>query len=84
MILPLSLLIRVLLKVFLMTNMGHEKYLGYTKSLGHDVLSALLNKKNYSKWRNQIYYFVEQVEAHRIAYIKSDFHKSLVELELVY
>ena len=42
------------------------------------------DKETYSKLRNQIYHFVEEIEARRIAYIKSDFHKTVVELESVY
>ncbi len=37
-----------------------------------------------SELRNQIYRFVERVEVRRMAYIKSDFHKTLVELESIY
>jgi hypothetical protein len=38
----------------------------------------------YSKLKNQIYDFVEQVEARRTTYIKSNFHKALVEIESIY
>ena len=38
----------------------------------------------YTLLKNQIDHFVEQLEARRMAYMKSDFHNISVELESVY
>ena len=61
-----------------------DKYLGYTKSSDHGVWRAPSTKEIYAKSKNQMYDFIEHVEACRMVCMESDSHNTSMERESVY